>query len=144
MYAGFAQLGPPIRHTRASTRALRTIARRESAGLVALHDSIGELLDADLIPANVELFGDEHRQRSAHALPDLAAARADDDGVVGMNAHERAERHEARTGGSIVNCRERELRQCERRQQAAAAERSDLEELAARVRHAAYSSTVPP
>ena len=64
--------------------------------------------------------------------------------LSGWNAHEYAERYEARARGTIVAGREREVRQHERRQQTTATERGDLEELAARVRHAGIQAPFPP
>ncbi len=97
-------------------------------------DAVAKLPHLDLLPAHVELFGDEHGQRGDHALADLAAARADFDAVVGVDADEHAQWEEARVG-TLVASGAREIWHCDRGQQAAAAQEADLEELAPRVRH---------
>ena len=66
------------RHLRAGEHLVRAavnarVARRE----LALH----------LRPVGVELFGEDQRQRSEHALPHLRTRAEDGDGVVGRDRH---------------------------------------------------------
>src|SRR5262249_55469358 len=86
------QLIEAIADARAAARALRAVARHELRRCTALGDPVIELLDGDGGPGDIELLGDQHRQRGPHALPDLAAARADHDAAIGLDAHERSER----------------------------------------------------
>ncbi len=103
-------------------------------GSVARHDAVGKLLHADLVPAHVELFGNEHGQRRDHTLPDLAAARADDDAVVGVDAHEHAEREEARPAGRSSPAASASSGSANEASRPPPLRSGDLEELAPRVR----------
>ena len=73
-----------------SPRMLRYVER---VGLVAFLDAIRQLLDTNLVPADFQFLRDQHWQRGAHALSDLAAASPDDDAVVRIDAYEDSQRH---------------------------------------------------
>ena len=56
--------------------------------LPAINGSIGEGLDNfDLLPIDIKLFGDQHRDRCLDALADFGIVRSDDDAVVGGDRH---------------------------------------------------------
>ncbi len=87
--AGFAQFLPRIRNVRTAAGALIAVAVRWS--LVGVDIAIRKLDHAHERPIDVELFGDQHRQRRHHTLTDLARTRADDDAVVALDPNERAD-----------------------------------------------------
>ena len=50
------------------------------------------LLDAHVLPLDVELLGDQHREHRLHALPDLRILGDDRDDAVRRDADERVRR----------------------------------------------------
>ena len=87
-----AQLVPTVTHARAAAGELVTVARNGSPRRTAFHHDVIELLDRHGGPGDIQLLRDQHREGSPHALPDLAAARADHDAPIGLDAHETPER----------------------------------------------------
>ena len=72
--ADLAQRIPVGRRRRAAAGVLPAVLRLVEIGL----------LDPDALPLDVELVGDDHRQRGLDALPDLRVLRDDGDDVVGV------------------------------------------------------------
>ncbi len=74
---------PVRRQAGTAADALAAVFPPESVS--RLHDTERHRTDADFRPFDVELFGDEHRQRGTHALADLGLIAADDDVAVGLD-----------------------------------------------------------
>ncbi len=88
--AELPEFRPAVGDARAAARALGSEApARLGAAKVDHHR---HLLDRDQRPVGIQLFGEDHGQRSLDALPDLGARRADHDAVVRLDADQDAER----------------------------------------------------
>src|SRR4029453_19126986 len=85
-----AQIGPRIRNVRAAAGALLAILPSERA-VGCAHDAERQRLNAQLRPVRLPLFGNDHRQRSFHALADFGRAGADESGAVFFDADEEAD-----------------------------------------------------
>ena len=84
------------------------------------------LLDADVLPVDVQLLGDHHRQRGLDALTDLRVLGHDGDDAVGRDAHIGVQRRApaASAASALAAMREAEHQ--------AAADDGGLQEVAAR------------
>ncbi len=123
--ADLAQVRPGVRDVGAAACTLRAVLplRRRSGEI----DAERQLLHRDVRPGRIQLVGDDHRQRSLDALPDLGAARADEHAVVALDAQVQAQR----VGRQRRVLRERGPRQHGLQQQPARGGQRRLQEAAA-------------
>ena len=85
--ANLPETGPASHDGAAAAGELCASQRRVEIGLSHRHP----------IPVDVELLGDQHRQRGLHALPDLGIRRRDDHRSVDADLHPRVQR----SGGDL-------------------------------------------
>ena len=120
-------------HRRADLAHARVLRRDGGAAARRLAAVLGveiALLDGHRAPVDVELVGDDHRQRRLHALPDLGILPDDRHLAVGMDGDERVRRERRRLALAALA---EELGRIQIRgdDEAAAGEGGDAEERAA-------------
>ena len=112
-----AQRFPVVRRRGAAAGRLPAVLRVE----------IG-LLDLHLLPLDVELLGDQHRQHRLDALPDLGVLRHDRHRAVGGDADERGREERRRRRRALLGQRHSERLEVAGEQHPAARERRDAQE----------------